>query len=110
MDVPAAETWETLLVSVLDEADHEVGFCPPWRGLVGTVDRLPTDTDLVRIDVGGLTFNRILGMIEVDFAARVLRLVHIDYYGGDAVFEREVPPEFWSQAAQVAWPCAEATD
>lgn len=91
-------------MAVLTEDDHDIGFGPPWEGAWKTSERVPLSSDVARIDVGGLRLNRILGLIEVDFGARLLRLVFIDYYGGDEVRERELSPEFWDQAAKVAWP------
>jgi hypothetical protein len=107
VDEALAGTWESLLVSALDETDREIGFCPPWAGARTTSERLPTESDVAKVDVGGLRLNRILGLIEVDFGARRLRLVFIDYYGGDEIFERELDPEFWESAAQIAWPIRE---
>jgi hypothetical protein len=104
MDPSTARSWEALLLSVLTDADRELGFGPSWEGAWGTSERLPSNSDLARIDVGGLQRNRVLGLIEVDFGARRLRFVSIDYYGGDEMDERELPPEFWTAATQVPWP------
>lgn len=96
--------WGSLLLSVLGDADRDIGFCPAWDGAHGTSERLPTESDVAEVDVGGLTLDRIVGLIEVDFGARLVRLVFIDYYGRDEIRERVSEPDFWERAAQMAWP------
>jgi hypothetical protein len=97
-------SWSTVLLSVLTQADLDLGYGPGWEPQRGTVERLPGDGDVARIDVGGLTRNRVVGLIEVDFGAQRLRLIAIDYYGGDEVEERPLPHDFWTEAKKVPWP------